>query len=262
MPQRNTPAYAGKTSNPPPMIWPVTETPPLTRGRRTGRPFRPQRCGNTPAYAGKTIVSPLSSPVHQKHPRLRGEDVDPLAPRREPLETPPLTRGRPASHPSMKSSCWKHPRLRGEDMLTLGAQIKMVETPPLTRGRPRTQQHFKDECGNTPAYAGKTNPGKNGERGRQKHPRLRGEDPLQVRYFQCGEETPPLTRGRPFLFIEERKRNRNTPAYAGKTLSAPQECGPFGKHPRLRGEDRNRTRKIPCVPETPPLTRGRHREYP
>ena len=93
---RNTPAYAGKTTDPrrsawrcrkhprlrgedPPKSKPTRsrwETPPLTRGRPSGFNAIGRGFGNTPAYAGKTLP--------------------PVAASLSSMETPPLTRGRHA----------------------------------------------------------------------------------------------------------------------------------------------------------------------
>ena len=95
----NTPAYAGKTPFIGPCytvdwkhprlrgedqsldVWHLAqeETPPLTRGRPDM--IRPDKLesGNTPAYAGKTLPSSMPGRPPGKHPRLRGEDSEPLA---------------------------------------------------------------------------------------------------------------------------------------------------------------------------------------
>ena len=54
---------------------PEMETPPLTRGRRMPEKDPIAQSGNTPAYAGKTMKYPSEEEKHEKHPRLRGEDV-------------------------------------------------------------------------------------------------------------------------------------------------------------------------------------------
>ena len=71
------------------------ETPPLTRGRPFYVPFYGVDYGNTPAYAGKTESFAGSGAEDWKHPRLRGEDERVESFGNRPLETPPLTRGRP-----------------------------------------------------------------------------------------------------------------------------------------------------------------------
>ena len=131
------------------------------------------------------------------------------------------------------------------------------ETPPLTRGRQAPGISRRLSLGNTPAYAGKTGGSEQQKDAFEKHPRLRGEDRTQRRSGKHAAETPPLTRGRPFKEPVVEVRQRNTPAYAGKT---PPECiqgKRQKKHPRLRGEDEGYPRTISDAQETPPLTRGR-----
>ena len=72
---------------------------------------------------------------------------------------------------------------------------------------------------------------------REKHPRLRGEDGNNSCNDKLSAETPPLTRGRPSMFVRKNLGKGNTPAYAGKTLLAQERGNGLVKHPRLRGED-------------------------
>ena len=172
----NTPAYAGKTargrparaaswkhprlrgedspiSRSPPM---KAETPPLTRGRLNCAIPEDAAHGNTPAYAGKTGLKKLHRRTNQKHPRLRGEDLNLHITKTPVLETPPLTRGRRGGGDCDAGTGQKHPRLRGEDRYKDGKKEKVEETPPLTRGRPAPRNRRGLPPGNTPAYAGKT----------------------------------------------------------------------------------------------------------
>ena len=138
-PNRNTPAYAGKTGKirrrsgewwKHPRLrgedpWSTTtigsssETPPLTRGRPKSQLLR----GSS----------------RQKHPRLRGEDTETRTRLLAASETPPLTRGRllrwrkgramdrntpayagkTAGNAGCRHRQAKHPRLRGEDQLAI-----------------------------------------------------------------------------------------------------------------------------------------------
>ena len=90
---------------------------------------------------------------------------------------------------------------------------------------------------NTPAYAGKTRALGRLRLRRQKHPRLRGEDPQCVAHSAPCQETAPLTRGR-----------------LSETNSFPTR---LWKHPRLRGGDFDGHSSFCLRSETPPLTRGR-----
>ena len=94
---RNIPAYAGRTSgdvsfyrqvgkhprirgeNPRKVTWRlmVLETSPHTRGERSvPTPFQGS-FGNIPAYAGRTQLLTLLLALRGKHPRIRGENVNP-----------------------------------------------------------------------------------------------------------------------------------------------------------------------------------------
>ena len=132
-----------------------------------------------------------------------------------------------------------------------------METPPLTRGRPDASQRRRESTRNTPAYAGKTRPVGAGQVLERKHPRLRGEDSLETPSRLIVRETPPLTRGRLHTPTCESERNRNTPAYAGKTVTIAPDGVDAQKHPRLRGEDVQQAAESVSGEETPPLTRGR-----
>ena len=114
----------------------------------------------------------------------------------------------------------KHPRLRGEDFQANGGSISVGETPPLTRGRPTEEIAAFVSSGNTPAYAGKTPPNCGRPQSARKHPRLRGEDRVFCNHRDPPMETPPLTRGRLDAMSLAHLQLGNTPAYAGKTLSA------------------------------------------
>ena len=172
-----------------------------------------------------------------KHPRLRGEDRN----RRY----------------RKKKQCWKHPRLRGEDGTSKEDTCLSSETPPLTRGRPPAHDLHDEPLGNTPAYAGKTRSMSHSSLKCWKHPRLRGEDPFQRCKQVTASETPPLTRGRPGGSGVQATCDRNTPAYAGKTLARSWMVAGAQKHPRLRGEDCSNLFTFVLNDETPPLTRGR-----
>ena len=217
----------------------MAETPPLTRGRPTATTKNARRTGNTPAYAGKTRRGARESGQMRETPPLtRGRpSVAPMM-RAAPKETPPLTRGRhewrqtlppgfgntPAyagktrSPFSTKCLSKKHPRLRGEDSHLSPERAFAPETPPLTRGRHQVAVQEAVGNGNTPAYAGKTHRRDPTDREMRKHPRLRGEDREPCHKQKKHAETPPLTRGRLKPMPAVHWKERNTPAYAGKTF--------------------------------------------
>jgi len=126
------------------------------------------------------------------------------------------------------------------------------------RGRRCNSCLFTGTFGNTPAYAGKTPLRPSCRRTGGKHPRVCGEDLKESDFKNSDLETPPRMRGRPVYGPRMVRHSGNTPAYAGKTVSAAARITIREKHPRVCGEDslwrwgRARPR------ETPPRMRGRH----
>ena len=70
----------------------------------------------------------------------------------------------------------------------------------------------------TPAYAGKTVDDLEGDLRFQDHPRIRGKDFFKVECNSFKLGSPPHTRERPVIKINNTSTSRITPAYAGKTL--------------------------------------------
>ena len=112
----------------------------------------------------------------------------------------------------------KHPRVCGEDQIHRRHFSRLCETPPRMRGRPPLYPLYLYSFRNTPAYAGKTEPFRIPGRMPQKHPRVCGEDVPSLVNSAMPLETPPRMRGRRYVHLTEVSLNRNTPAYAGKTL--------------------------------------------
>ena len=195
------------------------ETPPLTRGRPGTASLWCGTNRNTPAYAGKTLRSQTQRYRGGKHPRLRGEDSMSKVDKNLVTRNTPAYAGKTFLFLAEGLLEWKHPRLRGEDNESQTSARNAKETPPLTRGRPQ---------GVTTCLLSFS-----------KHPRLRGEDKKLLSRLNSLRETPPLTRGRQGHASPSKDGNRNTPAYAGKTLFAFPASSSCQKHPRLRGEDSN-----------------------
>ena len=185
-----------------------------------GRPLQIKdgynRDGNTPAYAGKTEHVQRDARHERKHPRVCGEDKQPLFTVLPHKETPPRMRGRPSCNclpqrsqgntPAYAGKTFmqlltttitgKHPRVCGEDLSPLIKVLPVMETPPRMRGRLAMYRQKTGKMRNTPAYAGKTHPPRCRRLRQQKHPRVCGEDrPMQDGTFSPGE-TPPRMRGR------------------------------------------------------------------
>ena len=151
----------------------------------------------------------------------------------------------------------KHPRIRGENYTFWIIAPSQPETSPHTRGKLCDARYTRLDKGNIPAYAGKTfDSGSSGEQDR-KHPRIRGENVFRgLPFFRYGE-TSPHTRGKPTITTQIRKRPRNIPAYAGKTLLLPSHILDRRKHPRIRGENPGIEACCFSLVETSPHTRGK-----
>ena len=128
------------------------------------------------------------------------------------------------------------------------------------RGRPLVRPLMAEKRGNTPAYAGKTLR-IICQTWSQKHPRVCGEDSIPRHRHKQPRETPPRMRGRLSQTDVSLSAVRNTPAYAGKTLTAAACRFDPEKHPRVCGEDNPPLLHL-CRPrETPPRMRGRPNAY-
>ena len=133
--------------------------------------------------------------------------------------------------------CRAHPRMRGEDVRNTSGHSAGLRL--------------------TPACAGKTSIMSLGRTASAAHPRMRGEDPERcVGQLMCSG-SHPHARGRRRYVIVERNNLGLTPACAGKTDCPATISRRQGAHPRMRGEDLIRKRKLPPVKGSPPHARGR-----
>ena len=105
------------------------------------------------------------------------------------------------------------------------------------RGRLGVHVSSDAQRGNTPAYAGKTPSRKIFLKFLKKHPRVCGEDCVYRKDYYTYSETPPRMRGRPANIANGTFKDRNTPAYAGKTRITLGCYQSEEKHPRVCGED-------------------------
>ena len=172
--RKNTPAYAGNTSDPSstipvfrdhprlrgeygrlpvPLIVPVG-SPPLARGIRIIVDVNNSFLGITPACAGNTMTRASVLRTSGDHPRLRGEywcclwngsgkpGSPPLArgillDARESLEKARITPACAGNTAFLCKMCFHpedHPRLRGEYSITQVISTVVAGSPPLARG--------------------------------------------------------------------------------------------------------------------------------
>ena len=197
VPQRITPAYAGKscTSQRLPnrgrdhprlrgekrsagkVLLVRGGSPPLTQGKDSKLDSGEVETGITPAYAGKSAISAPKALLLEDHPRLRGEKHG-------------------------FSYCIRY----GDG------------SPPLTRGKEKATVDAGNMHRITPAYAGKRSPCNCNRKTAYNHPRLRGEK-FYTRPCRASKRgSPPLTRGKESIGTAPFPSMRITPAYAGKSV--------------------------------------------
>ena len=193
----------------------ITETSPHTRGEHRRSVFMRARQGNIPAYAGRTDAKAEKTAQLEKHPRIRGENVEALFGSASILETSPHTRGEPGNVliplkiagnipayagrtigvKDSEVSYQKHPRIRGENAVAALTEYARAETSPHTRGEPAFCISRVPFGGNIPAYAGRTLVGDARPDDFEKHPRIRGENKPERTFPRPKTETSPHTRG-------------------------------------------------------------------
>ena len=157
----------------------------------------------------------------------------------QPRNTPTCV-GKTKGKKSARLVTGKHPHVRGEDGLALSGSQLSIETPPRAWGRRGWTGPGGQYEGNTPTCVGKTGQGEYGQALGQKHPHVRGEDPLGQRGYIGAKETPPRAWGRLRGPGQAGSGNGNTPTCVGKTLPSWLPAMNRRKHPHVRGEDRPR----------------------
>ena len=150
-------------------------------------------------------------------PHTRGKPLNGISNGLRPRNIPAYA-GKTFESSSRTVSPGKHPRIRGENY---GAELPSAwapETSPHTRGKLQAAKKSLLEVGNIPAYAGKTPAHPPNPASSQKHPRIRGENPLAALKASVLIETSPHTRGKLTQQHFKDECSRNIPAYAGKTI--------------------------------------------
>ena len=208
---------------------------------------------------------------------MRGEDAELLASDNLVTGSPPHARGRrrlradivlevritPAcagkTHPFSLGTrhLTDHPRMRGEDTHGSSGVPEPDGSPPHARGRRSERRGVKLGVRITPACAGKTPILLAIQFVFSDHPRMRGEDQSHLGCLRNPAGSPPHARGRLPGAVDRRRRDRITPACAGKTSRLAYPCSRGGDHPRMRGEDRWRCWVSGWRRGSPPHARGR-----
>ena len=150
--------------------------------------------------------------------------------------------------------------MRGEDRGGRELLTTPSGSPPHARGRLQIFSCFSLARGITPACAGKTTACPASWLLSSDHPRMRGEDPADLRALGAGCGSPPHARGRRCAWFRGTFESRITPACAGKTGSCIVSVISWGDHPRMRGEDFREHASPGFGRGSPPHARGRRVE--
>ena len=149
-----------------------------------------------------------------------------------------------------------HPRLRGEQHTTGGCGVPPMGSPPLARGTGLSASHVAAGVGITPACAGNSLLEGDNDTADWDHPRLRGEQAVNVCCAVVEAGSPPLARGTVLIHICNFRQLRITPACAGNSGVQCNQIADAGDHPRLRGEQTVFSALCRRKMGSPPLARG------
>ena len=109
----------------------------------------------------------------------------------------------------------------------------------------------------TPAHAGKTPTYTTIRTGVSDHPRACGENACKILNQPFPLGSPPRMRGKPFTLPAKKRRERITPAHAGKTLEQQRHNSACADHPRACGENGLVQLRRSHAQGSPPRMRGK-----
>ena len=129
----------------------------------------------------------------------------------------PACAGKTLGCPAAPTRSEDHPRVCGENCWKRLRISWTGGSPPRVRGKPALLTLECDGFGITPACAGKTRPTDSGVRRFWDHPRVCGENVVDVIRGIFGTGSPPRVRGKRAFALSGSVAKRITPACAGKT---------------------------------------------
>ena len=109
----------------------------------------------------------------------------------------------------------------------------------------------------TPAGAGKTRWNSSKTPIREDHPRRCGENSYDVIANSASAGSPPQVRGKQLKRLTIKRRDRITPAGAGKTPPEARDCAMLRDHPRRCGENSSASSSLIPHQGSPPQVRGK-----
>ena len=155
-PQEDHPRLCGEKAFTDNFVLVLEGSPPPMRGKAVKSHRVCQEVWITPAYAGKRLISPISAPPRQDHPRLCGEK--PVVKRHfiVVFRITPAYAGKRVYRAKVKAFDEDHPRLCGEKQTYLLQEGMQIGSPPPMRGKGLIHLIVNHLQRITPAYAGKS----------------------------------------------------------------------------------------------------------
>ena len=215
----------------------ISGSPPRMRGKLSGSLSASLNARITPADAGKTARITSEWSEREDHPRGCGENLDDAVCARDCGGSPPRMRGKRRDSDSVPRATRITPADAGKTALDAVGQVEPPGSPPRMRGKPNRIVELADSGRITPADAGKTHVFFPPFLLNQDHPRGCGENLLMPSHKPFTRGSPPRMRGKLHSSLMPSKRQRITPADAGKTQAQSLRKSEFRDHPRGCGEN-------------------------
>ena len=210
------PRVCGENSDFRGSAWCGAGSSPRVRGKLPAQPRDHRRPGLIPACAGKTATTGTTVARWRAHPRVCGEN-GPELPRR----------GAPRAHP----------RVCGENTPGVSHPPRSYGSSPRVRGKPASTTPAWTPPRLIPACAGKTPATRPAASSAGAHPRVCGENLVDVADTRFPQGSSPRVRGKRRDGQARRPRPGLIPACAGKTPPPGATPGSDGAHPRVCGEN-------------------------
>ena len=254
-------------------------SPPRVRGKGLQQLPSRRAARITPACAGKRILLCVNSCSHADHPRVCGEKDLVVRELMLARGSPPRVRGKvlilvnfildSRITPACAGKRWNifrsgserkdHPRVCGEKKSRMHGMNRVKGSPPRVRGKEYLVTVLPNIQRITPACAGKSPELRMISSGAWDHPRVCGEKVPSDKGKTTTKGSPPRVRGKEHYSDDALRKNRITPACAGKSRTQ-QRCSMSLKdHPRVCGEKAGGTAEGSVHQGSPPRVRGKGR---
>ena len=150
-----------------------------------------------------------------------------------------------------------HPRPCGEKTFRISAAYSSIGSPPPMRGKESNIATPRCILRITPAHAGKSPRPEGRDSTNPDHPRPCGEKGVWRTIRAQMRGSPPPMRGKAVLALAAIRRDRITPAHAGKRGVTLRGGALIADHPRPCGEKSASSREIASRLGSPPPMRGK-----